>query len=100
MTRCLDEDDSGLALGEREEVPPWPWWADLHLRLLVFSRCPDCIGDMGKEAGPVFCCFVCLAYVNMVSSRCPLDTFFIFSQTCFLLSGICMIGMGQEWVDT
>lgn len=62
---------------EREEVPPWPWWADLHLRLLVFSRCPDCIGDMGKEAGPVFCCFVCLAYVNMVSSRCPLDTLFL-----------------------
>ena len=27
VTRCLDENDSGLALGEREreEVQPWAW---------------------------------------------------------------------------
>lgn len=37
------EDDLGQALGEREGVPAWSsvWWADLYLRLLILSRCPD-----------------------------------------------------------
>lgn len=74
MTRLLDEDDAGLVIGERKEVPPWPWWADLYLRLLVPSRCPACIGNIRRWA---LCFATMLAYVNMLSSKCLLGALFL-----------------------